>query len=132
MTGRTQGYCNTKPDANFVLLAQCKKVTWGTVGQGEVKQWQTSPRGQTSSLTMGDGTCLGVDFSHASGANVLLVTTGKATGPSAKIGDATLTFHFPTAATAPEIKAQGQSVTVGGQRIEIDANGNLQFGAKGK
>jgi hypothetical protein len=132
MTGRTQGYYNTRPDKGFTLLTQGKKVTWGTMGQGEVKHWQPSPRGQTSSLTMGDGTCLGVDFTNASGADVLLVTTGKAEGPSVKLGEKTLTFYFPTAAAAPEIKVQGQSATIGNQRIEIDAQGNLQFAVKGK
>ena len=53
-----------------------------------------SPRGQTSSLTLEDGTCFGVDFTGASGADVMLVTTGEAEGTKVKVGGKSMTVSY--------------------------------------
>ena len=47
------------------------------------------------------------DITRASGADVMLVTTGKAEGQAVELGGKTLTFYFPTAQDAPKVKAEG-------------------------
>ena len=89
-----------------------------------MKYWWTSPRGESSCLTVSDGTCFAVDFTGASGADVMLVTTGKAEGQSVKLDGKTLTFYFPTQKTAPKAKAQGNAAVIGAQRVTLK-DGNL-------
>ena len=104
---------------------------WGTVKDGPTRHWSTSPRGQTSSLTLADGTCFAVDFTGASGADVMLVTTGSAEGTSVRLGGKKLTFAFPTAASSPKVTVKGDSAIVGRQRVTLD-DGNLTFGVSGR
>ena len=126
LTTRTQGYMAAKPDRALRLNSMGKRSSWGTAKEGPTRHWSMSPRGQTSSLTLSDGTCFGVDFSGASGADVMLVTTGKADGQSVKVRGNTLTFGFPTAATPPKATVVGDAVTIGKQRVSI-RDGNLVF-----
>jgi|GEM_PF-4379158 len=130
-TNRTEGYMSAKPDRALSLNTMGRHVRWGTVKDGPTKHWSTSPRGETSSLTLSDGTCFAVDFSGASGADVMLVTTGKAEGQTVKIGGKTLTFYFPTQKAAPQVKAQGDAAVVGKQRVVV-RDGNLVLSVKGK
>jgi len=131
LTNRTQGYMSAKTDRQFMINAGGQHLRWGTVKEGNTKHWSTSPRGQTSSLTMSDGTCLGVDFSGASGADTMLVTTGSADGQKVKVGSKTLTFYFPTADNPPKVSTQGSSAVVGHQKVSLE-DGNIVFGNKGR
>jgi hypothetical protein len=90
-----------------------------------------SPRGETSSLTLADGTCFGVDFTGASGADVMLVTTGKAEGQRVTLAGKTLTFHFPTVDAAPALAVDGGSVAVGTQRVTLEGE-EIVFGVEGR
>ena len=93
--------------------------------------WSQSPLGTTSSLRLADGTCFAVDFAHASGADVMLVTTGKADGQTVRVGGRALTFHFPTTEKAPKVRAEGNAAVVGKQRITVE-DGHLVLGTQGR
>ena len=82
-------------------------------------------------MTLADGTCFAVDFTGASGADVMLVTTGKAEGKTAKLSGKTLTFYFPTADRAPDVKVDGEAAVIGRQRVTLK-DGNLVFQRSGK
>jgi len=131
LTNRTEGYMGAKPDSALCLNTKGQHVRWGTVLSGPTKHWSTSPQGQSSSLTLADGTCFAVDLTGASGADVMLVTTGKAEGQTVKVGGKTLTFYFPTAESPPKVKAAGDAAVVGKQRVEIE-DGNLILKVAGK
>jgi hypothetical protein len=131
LTNRTAGYMTSKPDRQFSLNTNGKHLRWGTLSEGATTHWATSPMAQTSSLTMADGSCHGVDFSGASGADVMLVTTSSAEGQKVKVGGKTLTFYFPTADKPPLVTATGNTATVGEQRVSI-SDGNLDFSHKGR
>jgi hypothetical protein len=124
LTNRTQGYMGAKPDRAICLNTMGQRLRWGTVKDGPTEHWWMSRRGQSSSLTLSDGTCFAVDFSGVSGADVMLVTTGKAEGQTVKLGGKTLTFYFPTLETAPKVKTQGNAAVVGRQRVTLK-DGNL-------
>jgi len=130
LTNRTQGYMSAKPDRALCLNSIGKHTRWGNIKSGPTKYWYSSPRGRASSLTLTDGTCFAVDFTGSSGADVMLVTTGKAEGQSVKLGRNKLTIYFPTVKNPPQASVQGDSVVVGKQRIAIK-NGNLVLGVSG-
>jgi hypothetical protein len=107
-----------------------KHSSWGIAKEGIPKHWSHSPKGTASSLTMSDGTAVAVDFSGASGEDVMLVTTGKAEGQTVKLGKHKITCYFPTTTTPPKVSKAGEAVTVGKQRITL-ADGNLVLAANG-
>jgi hypothetical protein len=131
LTNRTEGYMGAKPDRALFLNTSGQHLRWGTVQEGPTTYWRASPRGQTSSLTLADGTCFAVDFTGASGADVMLVTTGRAEGKTAKLSGKTLTFYFPTADKAPDVKVDGEAAVIGRQRVTLK-DGNLVFQRSGK
>ena len=101
-----------------------KHIKWGRVVSGKPRHWWSSPKGRTSSLTLSDGTCLAVDFTGVSGADVMLVTTAKADGQTVDIGGRKLTFYFPTATEPPKVKVDRNAAVVGARRVTIK-DGNL-------
>jgi hypothetical protein len=131
LTNRTEGYMGAKPDRAMFVNSPGQRLKWGTVKNGPTEYWRKSPKGQTSSLTLADGTCFAVDFTGASGADVMLVTTSKAEGQSVKLDGKTLTFYFPTADTVPDVKTDGKAAVIGRQRVTIE-DGNLFLRVTGK
>ncbi len=131
LTSRTQGYMGAKPDRSISLNTVGRHEKWGSSSDSATEYWWSSPRGETSSLRLADGTCLAVDFTGASGADVMLVTTGQAEGQKVKLGGQTLTFYFPTVEKPPEVKTQAGVVTIGKQRVRIE-DGHLVFEVQGK
>jgi hypothetical protein len=127
---RTQGYMASKADNTFRINTMGKHSSWGIAKEGIPKHWSHSPKGTASSLTMSDGTAVAVDFSGASGEDVMLVTTGKAEGQTVKLGKHKITCYFPTTTTPPKVSKAGEAVTVGKQRITL-ADGNLVLAANG-
>jgi hypothetical protein len=97
LSNRTQGYMGAKPESDLSIHFRGERTRWGKVTEGDTQYWQHSLMGDTSSVTLSDGTCYAVDFTGASGADVMLVTTARAEGQSAKVDGRTLTFYFPTA-----------------------------------
>lgn len=126
LTKEAKGYMGAKPEATLSLNTRGRHLTWGSVVAGPTRYWSASPRGETSSLTLADGTCFGVDFTSASGADIMLVTTGKAEGQSVQLGSATLTFYFPTTGNPPAARVEGDAVHIGKQRVRFK-DGNLVF-----
>ncbi|MDP7106386.1 MAG: hypothetical protein QGH41_04860, partial [Roseibacillus sp.] len=64
---------------------------------------------------MADGSCLAVDFTGASGSDVMLVTTTPAEGSTVNLSGTPLTFYFPTT-RAPAISVEGNRRGGGRQR----------------
>jgi hypothetical protein len=131
LTNRTQGYMGAKPDRSLSLNTMGQHVRWGTLKDGPTQYWSASPRGETSSLKLSDGTCFAVDLTGASGTDVMLVTTGKAEGQAVKVSGKTLTFYFPTAQTPPKVKTASSAATVGRQQVTIK-DGNLVLKVMGR
>jgi hypothetical protein len=99
---------------------------------GQCKEWKEH---KTGGVIITDGGSLGVDFSGAAGAEGLVVLAGsepvalKGAGPKIKaqavtVGGKTLTVVTLSGSGAhPEVKAQGDKVTVGKQSIVWDGEG---------
>jgi len=98
---------------------------------GRRRFWSVSPRGGTSSFTLADGTGFAMDFSGASGAGMMLVTTGKAEGQTVRVGDTELTFLFPNTDHPPVLLRDGDAVIIGRQRV-MRAGGNLVLSVSGQ
>jgi len=131
LSNRTHGYMGAKPESAISLQTQGAKIRWGSIKEGATKYWHQSPMGDTSSLTLSDGTCVAVDFTGASGAGTMLVTTGSAEGQEVKVAGKTLTFYFPTADTPLQVRVAGDTAVVGRQKVSLK-DGNLVFATKGK
>jgi len=128
---RTRGYMDSKPDKTLRINAGGKHLSWGTVAHGPPRHWDHSPKGTTSTLTLSDGTAFAVDFSGASGADVMLVTTGKAEGGTVELGGRKITCYFPTVPNAPDVRVGNDAVAVGRQRITL-RGGNLVLEKRGE
>jgi hypothetical protein len=70
-----------------------------------------------------------VDFTGASGVDVMLVTTGKAAGQVLRIGPDSLTFYFPGVDVPLSVRIDGDVAVVGEQRVAREG-GNLVLGVK--
>jgi len=123
------GYRYARRDRAIHLNTMGKHIQWGRAVSGKPRHWFASPSGASSSLTLSDGTCIAVDFTGASGADVMLVTTAEAEGQTVDLGGRRLTFYFPTTKTPPTVKVRGAAAVVGTQRICIK-DGNLVLTVK--
>ena len=119
LTNEVRGYMGAKPDPGLMVNSRGRHFVWGKIAPGMIRHWAMSARGQTSSLTLGDGTGFAVDFSRASGAAVMLVTTGRAEGQTVGVGGHEVTFFFPATDRPPEVMAAGGAAVVGQQRVTI-------------
>ena len=126
-----RGYMNAAPDAALAINVRGRHLTWGRVASGPVRRWAMSPRGETSSLVLADGVGFGVDFTGASGAGVMLVTTGPAEGQVVRLGANELTFFFPATEAPPTARIEGDAVVVGRQRVRL-RDGGLVFSQAGR
>lgn len=119
-------------DTALAIHSRGRRLAWGRVAEGPARHWSKSPLGETSALTLADGTAFGIDFTGASGADILLVTTGPAEGTGVRLpsGDV-LTFHFPTADRAPAVRADGNAAVVSRQRVWVQ-EGRIRFGETGR
>jgi hypothetical protein len=120
-----------KPDKSLRLNTMGRHVKWGSVKERPTRHWWTSARGEASSLTLGDGTCFAVDFTGASGSDVMLMTTGKAEGQAVKLDGKVLTFYFATAQMPPEVTVKGDAAVVGRQKVTM-VNENLALAVTGR
>jgi hypothetical protein len=118
------GYRYSNPDREIHLNTMGRHIKWGRVVGGKPRHWFASANGVISSLTLSNGTCIAVDFSSASGADVMLLTTGKADGQTVDLGGKKLTFYFPTVKEPPRVQVQGPAAVVGRRRVTIK-DGNL-------
>jgi hypothetical protein len=131
LTRGSRGYMGSGAESQLRINRAGALTNWGSGLAGDTSHWWMSPRGETSSLTINKKTMLGVDLSGASGADILLVTNGKAEGATVKLGKQTLTFGFPTAKEPPTPVVEKDEVVVRKQRISIK-DGNIHFKVQGK
>jgi len=131
LTNPVRGYMGAPADRALAVHSRGRKLHWGSVAEGPVRRWEASSRGETSSLTLADGTAFAVDFTGASGAGVLLATTGPAEGQPIALGPGRITLWFPTADPAPEARVEGSTVVVGRQRLSL-RDGHLEFAERGR
>ncbi|MEI7831712.1 MAG: hypothetical protein WCJ56_00715 [bacterium] len=116
---RTNGYMIAKPDTALKVRAYGRNFDWGTIQEGASRYWWTAPKGEISILTIGNGTCFAVDFTGASGAEGLLVTTGKADGKTLKIGDVDVTIKCLTGGPEPKAEIKDDTIVIGKQTISL-------------
>jgi hypothetical protein len=119
----TQGYMGAGADGGLQVAAFGNKSKWAQV-TGSVKYWWASPKGEATVLTTDGPVSIAVDFTRASGADGMLVTTGPAEGDKVTLGKTTLTFKFLTAGKPPAVEVKGEEVVVGQQRVSLK-DGNL-------
>lgn len=117
LTNPVRGYMGAPADRTLFVNSRGRRLQWGTVTDGPVRHWSASPRAETSTLVLADGTAFVVDFTGASGADIMLVTTGAADGQSVAVGGRTLTFWFPTAEQPPTARVEGEAIRVGRQQV---------------
>ncbi len=117
LTNPVRGYMGAPADTALAVHSRGRRLAWGRVTEGPVRHWWSSPRGEVSTLTLADGTAFAVDFSGASGADVMLVTSGPAEGQTVRVPGGAITCWFPTADRPPVVRAEGDAAVVGGQRI---------------
>ena len=69
------GNMRAKAEKTLTIQHAGKKLQWGTIA-GDFQGKSTPTKDGSTVLTTGDGSCLAIDFSRASGADVMLVMTG--------------------------------------------------------
>lgn len=121
LTHATKGNMGSKAENTLTIQTGGKKSKWGTIGSGFTGDWAPKADGSTV-LTTGDGSCLAVDFSKASGADAMLVMTGPGApgGATVEAGGVKFSFLFPAKGASPKPEAAGDKVTVGGQTVSFD------------
>lgn len=129
LTKRAKGNMQADADGGLQVAAFGKKFKWGKVA-GDIKHWQPAADGSVI-MTMADGTAVAVDFSKASGADAMLVTTGQAEGVKVDLGGTPLTFRFLTTGAEPTPQVQDDKVIVGAQTVTLKG-GNLVLGKMAK
>ena len=125
LTRNVKGYIKADGDGGLQVAAFGKKFKWGKV-KGTEKFWKPAADG-SGILTLVDGTSLAVDFSKASSADAMLVTTGVADGTKVDLGGTKLTFKFLTTGNEPKVQVQGERVVIGEQIVSVK-DGNLVLG----
>lgn len=123
------GYMSTRSDQSLSI----NNIPWIEMKKTKgVKDWWSTPEGDKSIMTFNKDASLLVDFSKASGADVLLATTAPIAKPDpdskggtldtikVKVGKAKVGFLFPRAQTAPEITVDGNVVSIGGQKLVVE------------
>jgi hypothetical protein len=122
LTKNARGYIRAPADRGVHVAGLGKKFVWVKLA-GDAKHYRAEKDGSFS-LTTADGTAFAVDFSKASGAETMLVTTGSADGTRVKLGDRTLTFRFLAKTDEPKPRVEGDAVVVGGLAVTL-TDGNL-------
>lgn len=117
----TKGNFSVKGENTLTIWSQGQKTRWGGIAGGFKGDFKLAPDGSTI-LTTGDGSGLAIDFSGASGAEVMLVMTGKGAprGTTVQAGNQAYSFLFLGPGQAPTPVASGSQVRVGNQTIGWD------------
>jgi hypothetical protein len=123
LTKPAKGYMGAEADTMLQVAALGKKFSWGRVNK-DVKSWNTNSKGDISTLAFADGTSIMIDFSKASGADAMLISTGEAHGIKKQLGSKELTFKFITEGEVPTIKVESNKILIGRRIITVKA-GNI-------
>ncbi len=132
LTSPVRGYMGAPADPSFSIHTGGRDRTWGRVTAGPVRAWSMSPRGETSVLTLADGTAFAVDLTGASGERVLLATTGEAEGRRLQLPSGiVVTVFSPSAPDVPAARVDDDAVVIGAQRLRVEGGGFV-FGTTGR
>ena len=99
------------------ITAVGRTSQWGRM-TGDIKHFANMKDG-SAVIAAGDGSCLAVDFSGASGAEAMLVMTGPGApnDQTATAGGTTFSFRFLGRESPPALKSEGNEVIVGSQTV---------------
>lgn len=119
LTRASKGFMGAKGETTLNIQASGKKMTWGKV-TGFTGDFAPAKDGSTI-LTTGDGSCLAIDFSKASGADAMLVMTGPGAplANAVEAGGRKFSFLF-WGKEAPSPVVDGDKVKAGGQIVSFD------------
>jgi len=131
LTKTSKGNYSAKGEKSLTVWGLGKKTTWGTLSGGFTGDFKPASDGSTV-LSTGDGSCLAIDFSKASGCDAMLVMTGPGAPKDnvVEAGGAAFSFLFLTKGAAPKPAVQGSKITVGKQTISVE-NGRIVLGTRG-
>ena len=134
----TRGYMSAEADGSLQIMGFGRKFGWGQAA-GKIEHWWQDERGTATVLTTAN-VSTAVDFTKASGADVMLATTGGGEGATFKMGDAavvpgtpfrgkapTVTLKFLAAGDVPAPTIKDYVVTVGKRTIALK-DGNIVLG----
>jgi hypothetical protein len=126
-TRRTRGWHKANTRGDIVIWAFGKKQRWGRLGT-DIVYWRPAADG-SAVLAGKDGTHLAIDFSGASGAEALLVMTGKGAGKGQTIEAAGVpyTVKLLTQGEPPDVRAEGAKLVIGEQTVTME-DGHLLLG----
>ena len=129
LTRTAKGNYAVRAETALTIWSEGQRLKWGNINGGFTGTYQPTRNGSTV-LTTGDGGCLAIDFSHASGLDTLLVLTGpgatgsmdgkRAKAVTVSVGEVKYSVLMLSAnGQFPEPKADGDRLAVGGQAIGV-------------
>jgi hypothetical protein len=121
LTKHAKGNYDVRPESTLTIRAGGTTAKWGRINGGFTGDFKPARDGSTV-LATGDGSCLAIDFSRASGAEGLLVMAGPGAPPAdgVEVDGRKLSFLFLGKGAAPSPKVEGGKVVVGGQTVSYD------------
>ena len=131
LTKTSKGNYSAKGEKSLTVWGLGKKTTWGTISGGFTGDYKPASDGSTVLMT-GDGSCLAIDFSMASGCDAMLAMTGPGAPKDTVVeaGDAKVSFLFLTKGEAPKPAVQGGKITIGKQTVSLE-NSRIVLGIRG-
>jgi len=132
LAGATKGNYGCKAEKTLLIQHGGKKLKWGTINGGFRDKFRPAKDGSTI-LTAGDGSCLAIDFSRASGADAMLVMTGPGAPDETVVeaGGTKFSLWFPPGGTPAKPTPSGSRIVVGDQTVSFDGK-RIVLGVFGK
>ncbi len=120
LTHTAKGNMQAKGENTLTIQGGGKKSKWGKIAGGFTGDFKPAKDGSTI-LNVADGSCLAIDFSKTSGADVMLVMTGPGapTNSVVEAGGNKFGFLF-LGGSAAQPKVEGGKVVIGGQSVTSD------------
>jgi hypothetical protein len=118
LTRTARGNYSAAGEKSLTVWGLGRKQTWGTITGGFRGDFVPAKDGSTV-LTTGDGSCLAIDFSKASGCDAMLVMTGPG-APGQNLvaaGGMQFSFLFLTRGTPPTPRVEGNRIAIGNQTV---------------
>ncbi|MBN1819050.1 MAG: hypothetical protein JW828_16950, partial [Sedimentisphaerales bacterium] len=118
-TRNTRGWHKADTEGQVWVWGLGKKNAWGNL-KGNVTFFQPAVDG-SGILSIENGTSLAVDFSGASGADAMLVMSGRGAAKEKRIkaGKTEYSVLFLTAGQEPNIEIRGDRLKVGNQTVSL-------------
>jgi hypothetical protein len=115
-----KGNMGAQAEKTLTIQHADKKMHWGRIAGSLQPEFAPAKDGSTV-LTIRDGSCLAIDFSKASGADVMLVMTGPGAPPDSSIKANGITFSLLfLGGTTPTPRVDGNRVVLDNQAISYD------------